>query len=210
MKKEGIQLYIPKQYIINDEEEMFDIIEQNGFATLFSIHEGKPYATHLPLTLDRKKRVLHGHFARPNKQWQDAGNQELLAVFQGPHCYISSSWYETNEAVPTWNYVAVHVYGTLKTITDNREIKHSLNKLVEQYEKADSTYSMSKVSETYLNTLNKGIVAFTIQIDKIEGAAKLSQHHSTERKLAVIKQLEQNPRENEQAIAKLMRDKIKE
>lgn len=201
-------MYIPKQFIIHDEDEMFDIIEQNGFATLFSMHEGKPYATHLPLTLDRKKRVLYGHFARLNKQWQDAENQELLAVFQGPHCYISSSWYETNEAVPTWNYVAVHVYGTLNIITDDREIKQSLNDLVEKYEETDSTYSMSEVSDTYINALNKGIVAFTIHINKLEGVAKLSQHHSTERKLAVIQKLEQIPHENEQAIAKLMRRKL--
>ena len=203
-------MYIPKQFIINDEEEMFDIIEHNGFATLFSIHEGKPYATHLPLMLDRKKRVLHGHFARPNKQWQDAENQELLAVFQGPHCYISSSWYETNEAVPTWNYVAVHIYGSLKIVTDEQEIKLALNDLVEKYEDADSTYSMSEVPDTYINALNKGIVAFTIRINKMEGVAKLSQHHTTERKLAVIQKLEQIPRENEQEIAKLMRGKIKE
>ena len=203
-------MFIPKPFLINEEEEMFNIIEQNGFATLFSMHEGKPYATHLPLTLDRKKRVLYGHFARPNKQWQDAENQELLAVFQGPHCYISSSWYETNKAVPTWNYVAVHIYGTLKIVTDEQEITQSLNRLVEKYEEADSTYSLSEVPDAYISSLNKGIVAFTINIEKIEGAAKLSQHHSTERKKAVIQKLGQIPRENEQAIAKLMSEKMRD
>jgi len=199
-------MYIPKQFVINEEEVMFDIIEENGFATLFSQHEGHPYATHLPLTLDREKRLLHGHFARPNKQWKDAENQELLIVFQGPHCYISSSWYETNESVPTWNYVAVHVYGTLEIVTNEQEIRQSLTDLVDQYEASDSNYSMSAVPDEYMEALNKGIVTFTIRIDRMEGAAKLSQHHPVQRKSAVIQQLEQIPRDNEQAIAKLMRE----
>jgi len=95
-------------------------------------------------------------------------------------------------------------------VTDEQEIKLALNDLVDTYEDADSTYYMFEVPDTDINALNKGIVSFTIHINKMEGVAKLSQHHSTERKVAVIQKLEQIPRENEQEIAKLMRGNIKE
>ena len=109
-------MYIPKHFTIKDEETKYEMIEQNSFATLFSQHNGAPYATHLPLLLNRETLTLSGHFARPNEQWKDSGNQQVLAIFQGPHSYISPSWYETNKAVPTWNYVAVHVYGELEIV----------------------------------------------------------------------------------------------
>lgn len=88
-------MYIPKYFAIQDEKMKYKIIEQNSFATLFSQHNGEPYATHLPLLLNRETLTLHGHFARPNEQWKDIGTQQVLAIFQGPHSYISPSWYET-------------------------------------------------------------------------------------------------------------------
>ena len=93
-------MYIPKYFKIEEEEVIYDFIDKYGFATLFSQHEGEPYATHLPLMLNESENALYGHFARPNQQWKDVENQQVLAVFQGPHCYISPSWYETDKAVP--------------------------------------------------------------------------------------------------------------
>ena len=88
-------MYVPKYFAIQDEEMKYEIMEQNSFATLFSQRNGEPYATHLPLLLNRETLTLHGHFARPNEQWRDIRNQQVLAIFQGPHSYISPSWYET-------------------------------------------------------------------------------------------------------------------
>ncbi|GAA0596602.1 hypothetical protein GCM10009001_10930 [Virgibacillus siamensis] len=80
-------MYIPKHFEIKDKAVIYKIIDENSFATLFSQHQGHPYATHLPLVLDNEKRYLYGHFAKPNNQWKDIDGQEVLATFQGPHCY---------------------------------------------------------------------------------------------------------------------------
>ncbi|MQR87049.1 FMN-binding negative transcriptional regulator [Bacillus megaterium] len=201
-------MYIPKHFKMNDEQIMYDFIEDNGFATLFSHHNEKPYATHLPLMLNRKEGTLSGHFARPNQQWKDAENQEILAVFQGPHCYISPSWYETNQAVPTWNYEAVHVYGTMKMIEEPKELLGLLSKMVAKYESPKSTYTLNEVDSAYINGLSKGIVGFKIDITNMEGKQKLSQNHSVERQQLVIEKLEQTSRENEQKVAELMKQNV--
>ncbi|MBR9657953.1 MULTISPECIES: FMN-binding negative transcriptional regulator [Bacillus] len=198
-------MYIPKYFAIQDEEMKYEIIKQNSFATLFSQHNGEPYATHLPLLLNRETLVLHGHFARPNEQWKDIGTQQVLAIFQGPHSYISPSWYETKNAVPTWNYVAVHVYGELEIVEDEKTLVDSLQDLVNKYEDPESTYSLNDVDPNYMAGLSKGIVGFKIKINKIEGKAKLSQNHSVERRKLVVEKLEKVGSEESRAIAGLMR-----
>ncbi|WP_144499303.1 FMN-binding negative transcriptional regulator [Bacillus sp. FDAARGOS_235] len=198
-------MYIPKYFAIQDEEMKYETIEQNSFATLFSQHNGEPYATHLPLLLNRETLTLYGHFARPNAQWKDSENQQVLAIFQGPHSYISPSWYETNKAVPTWNYVAVHVYGELEVVEDKQELLNSLQDLVHKYEDPQSTYSLDDVDPDYMAGLSKGIVGFKIKISKIEGKAKLSQNHSIERRNLVVEKLEKVGSEGSKRIAELMR-----
>jgi transcriptional regulator len=199
-------MYIPKHFTIQDEETKYEMIEQNSFATLFSQHNGAPYATHLPLLLNRETLTLSGHFARPNEQWKDSENQQVLAVFQGPHSYISPSWYETNKAVPTWNYVAVHVYGELEIVEDEQELIDSLQDLVHKYENSKSTYSLKDVDPNYMEGLSRGIVGFKIKINKIEGKAKLSQNHSVERRKLVVEELEKVGSEGSRGIAELMKE----
>ncbi|PEY39579.1 transcriptional regulator [Bacillus cereus] len=201
-------MYIPKYFNIEDEKTKYEIIEQNSFATLFSQHNGAPYATHLPLLLNRNERILYGHFARSNEQWKDMENQEVLAVFQGPHCYISPSWYETNKAVPTWNYVAVHVYGEMEIVDDEQELIGSLRDLVNTYENQESTYSLDEVEPSYIEGLSKGIVGFKIKINRIEGKWKLSQNHAVERQELVVEQLEQIDSEDHKGIAMLMKENL--
>ncbi len=201
-------MYIPKHFKIDDEEVIFDFIEKYGFATLFSQHKGEPYATHLPLMLNKSENALYGHFAHPNEQWKDAENQQVLAVFQGPHCYISPSWYETMKAVPTWNYVSIHVYGKLEVIEDKKEIFDSLNDLVNKYESPDSPYNLNEVEPRFIEGLSRGIVAFKINITKIEAKAKLSQNHSVERQERVIKQLENTSHQDNIQVATLMKKNL--
>ncbi|MBE5106212.1 FMN-binding negative transcriptional regulator [Bacillus thuringiensis] len=198
-------MYIPKYFAIQDEEIQYEIIEQNSFATLFSQHNGEPYVTHLPLLLNRETLTLYGHFARPNEQWKDIEYQQVLAIFQGPHSYISPSWYETNKAVPTWNYVAVHVYGELEIVEDEQELIDSLQDLVYKYEDPKSTYSLNDVDSNYMAGLRKGIVGFKIKISKIEGKAKLSQNHSVERRKLVVEKLEKVGSEGSRGIARMMK-----
>ncbi|KKB39006.1 FMN-binding negative transcriptional regulator [Bacillus thermotolerans] len=201
-------MYIPKHFQLNDEEMINEFIEQYSFATLFSQHNGEPYATHLPLTFNKDEHALYGHFARPNEQWRDTGNQQVLAVFHGPHCYISPSWYETPVAVPTWNYVSVHVYGRLERIEDQEIIVNSLHEMVNKYEKANSSYQLNEVDAKFMEGMTKAIVAFKINITKIEAKAKLSQNHPVERQELVIQQLESSSEQNDLQIASLMKKNL--
>jgi len=188
----------------------YKVIQENSFATLFSVHKGKPFATHLPLLLNKEKTYLYGHFARSNTQWKDIQNQTVLAVFHGPHCYISPSWYEEpNQAVPTWNYVTLHVYGEVELIEDEHELMSSLNDMVLEYEAPDNSYRLQDVDVELLHGMTKGIQGFKIKINKMEGKAKLSQNHSLHRQELIIKQLEQIPFPNEQQIASLMKANLK-
>ncbi|MEH7342552.1 FMN-binding negative transcriptional regulator [Bacillus sp. JJ1532] len=201
-------MYIPKHFEMRELEAVYDVIQENGFATLFSQHNGMPFATHLPLMLDKEKTYLYGHFARPNPQWKDIENQTVLAVFHGPHCYISPSWYETNKAVPTWNYVTVHVYGEVELIADDQELIDSLQDLVLKYEAPDSSYRLQDVDANFLDGMNKGVQGFKIKINKIEGKAKLSQNHSSYRKELIVNQLEKSSNMDEKKIAFLMKENL--
>ncbi|MCM2677321.1 FMN-binding negative transcriptional regulator [Alkalicoccobacillus plakortidis] len=197
-------MYIPKQFQLDDKETIYQIMKENGFATIISDQLKDLSATHLPLMLDDQKNYLYGHFAKANPQWKDLDNQRVLAIFQGPHSYISPSWYETNQAVPTWNYVAVHVYGEIELVGD-QELAHSLSELVSKYEKPDSTYQLTDVGAEYIAGLSKGVVGFRIKIESIEANAKLSQNHSNERIKRVIEELEKLQSDNERQIATYMR-----
>ncbi|MGM0901782.1 MAG: FMN-binding negative transcriptional regulator [Bacillota bacterium] len=202
-------MYIPKHFQLKDEEMIYDFIEKYSFATLFSQHNGEPYATHLPLTLNKDESAIYGHFARPNGQWKDIESQQVLVVFQGPHCYISPSWYETTMAVPTWNYVSIHVYGKMEILEDQKVIFDSLNDMVKKYERSDSPYNLNDVDPSFIEGMSKGIVAFKIKITKIEAKAKLSQNHPFERQQLVIKQLENSSEQNNIQIASLMKNNLK-
>ncbi|WP_160726039.1 FMN-binding negative transcriptional regulator [Bacillus sp. USDA818B3_A] len=202
-------MYIPKHFKIIDEGTIYDFIEKYSFATLFSQHKGEPCATHLPLILNKNENALYGHFARPNEQWKDAENQQVLVIFQGPHCYISPSWYESMKAVPTWNYVSIHVYGKMEIIEDQKVIFDSLNDMVNKYESPASPYQLSDVNPSFIEGMSKGIVAFRINITKMEGKAKLSQNHPVERQELIIKALENTSHQDNLQVAELMKKNLK-
>ncbi|MFT9598109.1 FMN-binding negative transcriptional regulator [Mesobacillus sp.] len=201
-------MYIPKHFKIDDEDQIYEFIEKYSFATLYSTHMGEPYATQLPLILKKDENALYGHFARPNGQWKDIGNQTVLVVFQGPHCYISPSWYEIKDAVPTWNYVSIHLYGKVDIIEDEKVIFDSLNEMVNKYEKPDSPYNLKNVESRYVEGMSKGIVAFKITINKIEAKAKLSQNHPVERQELIIEHLARSSDQNDLQVAYLMKENL--
>src|SRR5262245_1309411 len=131
-------MYIPQAFRVTDPQILHEFIARNSFATLISIVEGKPFATHLPLLFDGARSAqgaLLGHVARANPQWRAFdGQQEALAIFQGPHAYVSPSWYASSPAVPTWNYTAVHVYGVPRVIDDEQAFSDLLDRLIAVYE----------------------------------------------------------------------------
>ncbi|NIK75699.1 transcriptional regulator [Paenibacillus castaneae] len=198
-------MYIPNHFKMDDQAEIYKFIEENSFAIVFSNHEGRPFATHLPLVLDRLEGCLYGHFAKPNPQWVDIESQEVLAIFKGPHSYISPSWYESDTAVPTWNYIAVHAYGMMEIIKDSDVLYSTLKEMVQKYELPDSTYRLDEVDHAFIEGMSKGIVGFKIKIASLEGKWKLSQNHSEERRKLVIQQLEISQKQDAQELADRMK-----
>ncbi|TDY72861.1 transcriptional regulator [Leptospira meyeri] len=199
-------MYIPEHFQM-ETEFIYQSIEENPFSVLVSESENGMVATHLPLLLSKDKQTLVGHFAKPNPQKESVG-KEVLCIFSGPHCYISPSWYETERAVPTWNFTAVHVKGILKIVEDSKKIHEGLVTLVKRFESKDSKYRIESVDINYIEGLKKGIIPFEIQITHIEGKQKLSQNHSVERRNLVISNLDSKSGENEKAIASLMRKNL--
>ena len=170
-------MYIPHYYKNENLAEIKDFLNHNSFGILVNQLDGKPWATHIPLELDRTeegKDVLVSHISKANPQWKAfESNTEVLCIFNGPHAYVSSSWYQEEE-VPTWNYIAVHVYGKIKILNED-ETMASLHKLVDKYEKGSKNpLSLNDLSPKTLRQV-KGIVAFQIEISDIQAAYKLSQ-----------------------------------
>jgi len=166
----------------------------------------EPFATHLPLLLDRQAGpwgTLFGHVARDNPQWQ-ATDRNVLVVFSGPHAYISPTWYEAKNVVPTWNYVAVHVSGTLQIVDEGEATLHILRDLVSFQEKSMPSPWNFPDDDAYAGVLAQSVVAFRVEITRIEGKWKLSQNHARQRREKVIAALALQADENSQAIAALM------
>ena len=170
-------MYTPSHYKNEDLKEVKEFIKQNSFGILVNQTNGRPWATHIPLELDidgEGKDILVGHISKANPQWKAfTDNEEVLSIFNGPHSYVSSSWYKEEE-VPTWNYIAVHVYGTIK-ILEETAVLASLHKLVDKYEKRSTNpVSLNDLSENTMKQI-KGIVGFQISITDIQATYKLSQ-----------------------------------
>ncbi len=195
---------------MDDEDEIYDFILNNSFAILVSNNEGKLNATHVPLLLqlnENGKNFLYGHVARANYQMSNI-SKEVLVVFPGAHKYISSSWYESDQTVPTWSYLSVHVNGIIH-ILDDRESKIGiLKKTVEYFEGKDSSYKMENLEKKYFEGLLNGITAFKIEITGIEGKKKISQNHSDERQKLVIRELEKNSDADSMTIVSKMKEML--
>ncbi|WP_036155295.1 FMN-binding negative transcriptional regulator [Maribacter forsetii] len=170
-------MFIPEHYKNTDIKEIHDFLKKNSFGILINTIEGKPWGTHIPLELTKNsadKDILVGHIAKANLQSKNLiDGDEVLCIFNGPHSYISSSWYKEEE-VPTWNYIAVHVYGTIK-IQTSEELLKSLYALVDKYEQqSEHPISLNDMSKKTMRQVT-GIIGFEIEINDIQAVKKLSQ-----------------------------------
>jgi transcriptional regulator len=204
-------MYIPKYFKVTNFDEIREFVQMNSFGTLITTKKGKPIATHLPLQLMKEEDAYYitGHMAYGNPQWRTFETcEDVLVTFQGPHAYISSSWYE-QENVPTWNYQAVHVYGTAH-ILDEEELKLDLTRLLQKYENhREKPVLWDKLSPSLLEKELKGIVGFKIKVGEIQAAYKLSQNRNETDYVNIIEQLqnEKNPDSNQIAELMLKRSK---
>ena len=197
-------MYVPYYFRNENIEDVLDFIENNSFGILISQSNSKFLATHIPLELDKNDNgqpILFGHISKGNPQWKNfENNSEILAIFNGPHCYISSSWYD-HENVPTWNYIAVHIYGKVKIIEGERLIT-ALTKLVDKYEnQMENPVSVKTMSEVFVNKEIKGIVGFEIEITEIQSAYKLSQNRDKNNHSNIVAELRKRGDNNSHLIA---------
>ena len=170
-------MYIPASFSETDAATLYQFMRDNNFATLVTAAEVIT-ATHLPFMVDAESGVLRAHLARANAQWKQFDGREALVIFQGPHAYISPSWYEAHPSVPTWNYAAVHVYGVPRIADDEAFLRRMLHELVVQHERGRNPEWTMDLPEDYLQRMMKAVVGFEIQIARIEGKFKLSQNRS--------------------------------
>ena len=200
-----IPMYIPKSFAESDAETLYAFIRDHNFGTLVTQQAGELSATPLPFLIDSERGVLQGHMARANPHWKTfAHTGQALVIFQGPHAYISPTWYIDQPSVPTWNYSTVQIYGTPRLISDEAAIHDMLAALVSHHEQGrDPEWEMTLPAD-YLRTMLQAIVAFEITIERIDGKFKLSQNRADADQQNVIEHLAHSVSATEQDTARLM------
>ena len=187
-------MYLPKAFEITDLPTLHDFMADYSFATIVSQHEGAITATHIPIWIEREGSQygrLWGHLSRANPQWHDFSEGEVLVIFQGPHSYVSPSWYEAAANVPTWNYTAVHAYGRVRLIEDYQELYSLIEKVVIQNEAPrEKPWALTDAPVEHLEKTMRGVVGFEIEITRLEGKYKLSQNRPANDRENVIQELE--------------------
>jgi transcriptional regulator len=207
-------VYIPGHFSVGAEASLHALIRSASFATLISAASGgpneAPWVSHVPLLLDPaagERGTLYGHVARANEHWRCFdGARPHLAIFHGPHTYISPSWYaRPDAAVPTWNYAVVHAHGTARTIESRDRVLELLDRLVAAHEaRFDAPWSL-KLEGRALEAMLGAIVWFEIPVSRLEGKFKLSQNRSELDRAGVIAMLEQSEDAGDRRVAALMR-----
>ena len=185
-------MYLPKHFREDDRAALLAFIHAHSFATLVSVAAGVPFATHLPLAArwDAERLTLFGHVAKANPQWRGLDEAaEVLAIFQGPHSYISPTFYEQSESVPTWNYMAVHAYGPVRLLTAPAEAEAVLAALIQRNEPPYQA-QWESLPERYRAGMLGGIVAFELAVNRLEGKFKLSQNRTPGEQRRIIAALE--------------------
>lgn len=199
-------MYIPKSFQVKDITKIHAFMESYGFATLISYNTQAHKVTHLPVLLDRSKGpygTLRGHMALANDHLEEfTGLNNALCIFNGPHAYISHTWYKTSPAVPTWNYAVVHAYGRPKVISQE-ELNDDLNKMMQYYE--GNQYNENPFPKDYKSNLLNHIKGFSIEIEHLEAKFKLGQNRSAEDQLGMMKGLENSNSIDARALLEFVR-----
>ena len=186
-------LYVPAHFATDDRDAMARLMREHPFATLITPAGGELHVSHVPLLHlpeGGPHGTLVGHFARANPHWRHAEGAESLAVFHGPHAYVSPSWYAAPERmVPTWNYAAVHAHGTLSPVADGAEARSVLDALVERFEGGRAAPWRFTMPAPQRDAMVGAICAFRIPIRRLEGKFKLSQNRSVDDRVRVAQGL---------------------
>ena len=200
-------MYIPKLYREEDRSKILEFLGQNDFATLVAYDGEKSVASHLLMEIveEGERIFVNGHMSRANPLWKLLEkNQEVLVIFQGPHTYISPTWYN-HVNVPTWNYQIIHVYGKPRLITEYDEAYSVLKRLIDRYE-TSGHYKIETLPQDFVKKEIKGIAAFQIVVTRIEANYKLSQNRDDESYQSIVTHLEERTDEFSHEVARAMRE----
>jgi transcriptional regulator len=189
-----------------DEQKVIAFMQENSFAMITGIGEKYPVATQIPLEVEVKEGniFLHGHIMR-NTDHHKAfeKNENVLAVFTGPHCYVSASWYTNPQTASTWNYMTVHAKGQL-IFTDEEGTYNAIKSLTNKYEGLETAAAFNKMPKEYILPMLKAIIGFTIEVESLENTFKLSQNRDAASQKNIIEQLKKRGDYNSAAIANEM------
>jgi transcriptional regulator len=198
-------MYVPDHFAERDPLVLQRWMREYAFALLVTMRDGAFEATHLPLWLDAGRGrygTLLGHVARGNPQARCFdGETRGLAVFAGPHAYVSPRWY-ASPGVPTWNYLAVHAEGVLRPLDDAGRLRELLRQLTETH---DGPGGFAALSQQMVERMSRGVLAFELPIETLTGKAKLSQNKNAADRVGVIAGLEGQGDPNGPAVAAMLR-----
>ena len=209
-------MYTPEHFKVSDLQTLRLDMERWNFATLITPDaEGGLQVTHLPLLLKRDAGglgVLAGHMAKTNAHWKTFNaDRESLAIFHGPHAYISPRWYHTDQAVPTWNYVVVHAFGLPRLVQGSESMQAHLMQLIQLQEgTGPESWNPEKLSQETYAALLKAIVCFEMPILRIEGKAKLGQNRSRGDIEGLIRGLRATDRAASHELAEITQSRVPE
>jgi transcriptional regulator len=198
-------MYIPATNKFEDEQQAISFMQHYSFATIITVKNGFPTATHLPFIVKQvgDQIILRSHFAKANPQAADIIDNNALVIFTEPHAYISPKHYEKVQSVPTWNYLAVHAYGKC-VLLDGAESKLSLLEETINYYEADYLKQWQGLPDTFKQNMMQGIVAFEIEVNDLQAKSKLSQNKTKQERDSIINELCRAENSNEKDIAKYM------
>jgi transcriptional regulator len=170
------------------------LMRAHPLATLVTLNASGLIASHIPMVVeaDEQNGILKAHISRANPQWRDlTSTTDALAIFAGPHHYISTAWYpgtyEHGEEVPTWNYAVVHACGTLQVMEDKAWLLAHLNSLTDEHEASfPRPWKVADAPEAFIDTMLRGIVGLELPIRRLEGKWKMSQNRTLPEREGVI------------------------
>jgi len=205
-------MYNPQSFRIDDHELLSDFMRTYNFATIVTSGEDVMQATHVPILYESdgtgNGRLLT-HIARANPQVRDfETDREVLVIFSGPHAYVSPAWYVTHPAVPTWNYTAVHAYGSARLVDSPGRLQEILHQLIEFYEKDRTNRWDGILPSEFLEEMMKAIIGIEITIHRLEGKFKLSQTRPNDIP-GVIHNLAASKHPMDREVAIMMEDHLK-
>ena len=211
-------MYTPKHFEETRVPVMHELIEAHPFATLISAGGSGLIASHIPMVLERdgaELGVLKGHVSRANPPWREFTPEvEALAIFSGPHHYISPSWYpeksETGKVVPTWNYAVVHAYGRVKTMEDAEWLREHVSRLTDVHEAGMAApWKVTDAPEDYITAMIRGIVGLEFAVTRLEGKWKVSQNRPEQDRAGAAAGLGQLATEDSRAMQEMIEERMR-